>query len=329
MEKFRWAYIGAGGIATITAQELMKSGAHEIVAVWNRTRSKAEAFAERFGGKVCDGIEEAVRAPGVEGVYLAATADRHPEHLRICIKCGKPALCEKPFAVNADVTQALFDEAKQAGVYVSEAMWTWHNDAAHRVKDWVRSGRVGEITGAKLSYGYPLVALSPHHRLRDPERIGGALLDIGIYPVRYCYELFGMPREIRCKGKLKGGVDFSEAIELRYEGFSAQIRVAMDRFLGERAEIIGTKGKILIDQPHAAHSVRLLGEEPETLRFDELLYARQFSNVAEEIRSGCTEGRMVPAQSTIDVMRILDECRRQMSFTYPCERPSRNNPDGC
>ena len=103
MEKFRWAYLGAGGIAATTAEEIVRSGEHEIVAVWNRTRSKAEAFVEQFGGRVYDSIEEAVCAPGVEGVYLATTADRHPEHVRICVAHGKPVLCEKPFAVNARV----------------------------------------------------------------------------------------------------------------------------------------------------------------------------------------------------------------------------------
>lgn len=319
MDKFRWAYICCGGIACTTAEELLKSDKHEIVAVWNRTRSKAEAFVERFGGRVYDSMEETICAPGVEGVYLAGTPDQHPAHIRACIAHAKPVLCEKPFAVNAEVTQALFEEAAQAGVYVSEAMWTWHNDAALKVREWVRGRLIGDVTDVRFSYGYPLIAASPHHRLRDPERIGGALLDIGIYPVRYCYELFGMPRTIHCTGRLKSSVDFGETVELDYEGFSARLDIAIDRLLGENGEITGTQGRICIDEPHAARKLRLITAERETLRFDELLYAREFSNVAEEIRSGCREGKMIPASGSIDVMRILDECRRQMGLVYPCE----------
>lgn len=319
MKKFRWAYIGCGGIAATTAEEILRSGEHEIVAVWNRTRRKAEAFAERFGGRVCDSIEEALRAPGVEGAYLATTANQHLANLRTCIQCGVPALCEKPFAVNARETRALFEEAAQAGVYISEAMWTWHNEAALRVREWIRGGRVGEISEVKFRYGYPLIAFAPEHRLRDPARIGGALLDIGIYPVRYCYELFGMPRGIECRGELRGGVDFHERILLRYDGFTAELRVAMDRYLGERGEISGSAGKIVIDQPHAARSIELRGSAPEKLRFEGDLYARQFGNVAREIREGCREGRRIPASGTIAVMEILDECRRQMGLVYPCE----------
>lgn len=319
MEKFRWAYIGCGGIAGITAKEILRSGEHEITAVWNRTRERAEKFAARYGGRVCDTVDEAVRAPGVEGVYIAVTPDRHPEYIRRCIALGRPVLCEKPFAVNAAETEALLDEAARAGVYVSEAMWTWHNDIALQVKDWVRSGRVGKIRSVRMTYGYPLIRFAPKHRLRDPVRVGGALLDIGVYPVRYCYELFGMPKDIQCRGLVKGGVDLREEVELRYGGFTARLSIAIDRMLGERAVIAGTKGVIRIPQPHAARRARAGGSRPETALDDSALYARQFSNVAEEIRAGRKEGVKVPARSTVDVMRVLDECRRQMGLVYPCE----------
>ena len=321
MDKFRWAYLGCGGIAETTAKEILQSGQHEIVAVWNRTRERAERFAARYGGTVYDTVDGAARAPGVEGVYIATTPDVHPEYIRRCVALGKPVLCEKPFAVNAAVTKDLLDEAARAGVYVSEAMWTWHNDIALRVREWVQSGRAGEIREVRMTYGYPLVLLSHADRLWDPARLGGALLDIGIYPVRYCYELFGTPKEINCRGVLKGGVDLREEVELRYEGFTARLRIAMDRMLGERAVIIGSKGIIRVPQPHAARRARLGGPHPETVLDDSKLYAWQFSNVAEEIRAGCTEGAKVPAQGTMDVMRILDECRRQMGLAYPCEPP--------
>ena len=319
MDKFRWAYIGCGGIAEITAKEILRSGSHEIAAVWNRTRERAERFAGRYGGTVYSTVEDAVCAPGVEGVYIATTPDMHPEYIRRCIALGRPVLCEKPFAVNAAVTAALLDEAARAGVYVSEAMWTWHNNIALRVREWVQSGRAGEIREVRMTYGYPLLLLSHADRLRDPVRLGGALLDIGIYPVRYCYELFGMPKDIQCRGAVKGGVDLREEVELRYGGFTVRLNIAMDRMLGERAVIVGSKGTIRVPQPHAARRARLGGPRPETVLDDAKLYAKQFSNVAEEIRAGCMEGAKVPARGTVDVMRILDECRQQMGLTFPCE----------
>ena len=317
---FSWAYLGCGGIAETTAKELLRSGRHRIAALWNRTASRAEAFAARYGGTVYGTVEEAICDPAVEGVYIATTPDRHPDLIRTCVAHRKPVLCEKPFAVNAAVSRSLLDEAKEAGVYLSEAMWTWHNPIAIGVRNWVKSGQVGEVKSVEFTYGYPLIRFAPDHRLRDPMRIGGALLDIGIYPVRYCHALFGMPKEISCRGTLQGGVDFNEEIELAYDGFRARIRVAIDRLLGERCVISGSRGRIVIPQPHGARRARLTaGNEVTLLRDRGDLYARQFTNVAEEIRQGRGEGVRVPAEGTIQVMEILDECRRQMGLVYPCE----------
>ena len=99
MDKFGWAYIGCGGIAHTTAKELIKTDDQQIVAVWNRTYEKAGRFAKKYGGTAYKTAEEAINAPGVEGVYIALTADKHAEFMRLCIKHHKPVLCEKPFTV--------------------------------------------------------------------------------------------------------------------------------------------------------------------------------------------------------------------------------------
>ena len=114
-------------------------------------------------------------------------------------------------------------------------------------------------------------------------------------------------------------MDLHEGIELRYSWFTARLNIAMDRMLGERAVIVGSKGIIRIPKPHAARRARVGGAQPETVLDDSKHYAKQFSNVAEEIRAGCKEGAKISTRSTVDVMRILDECRQQMGLVYPCE----------
>ena len=141
MQKFRWAYLGCGDIAQITAKELSDG---EIVAVWNRTTERAREFVKKFGGIVYETAEEAITAPGVEGVYIAVTANLHADYMKLCIKHHKPVLCEKPFTVNAKQAQEIFAYAAQEGVYVSEAMWTWHNATACKVKDWITSEAVNK-----------------------------------------------------------------------------------------------------------------------------------------------------------------------------------------
>lgn len=320
MEKFGWAFIGCGGIAHITAKELLKTGEGRIVAAWNRTRTKAEDFVKKYGGTVYDTIEQAINAPGVEGVYIAVTADKHAEFMKLCIRNHKPVLCEKPFTVNAKQAQEVFELAAREGVYVSEAMWTWHNATARQVKEWVEEGKTGEILQVQCDYSFPMIKFSKKERHFSPVMIGGALLDIGVYCVRYCYELFGMPKEIICSGRLSGGIDLGEKVTLRYDGFDANLRISRDENDGEKLIITGSNGTITVPMFHMAKKAVLKGKEKGKFRDRSLLYGKQFTNVAAEIRSGAKEGVAVPAKSTVDCLEILDQCRQQMGLVYPCER---------
>lgn len=320
MSRFGWAYIGCGGIAHTTAKELIKTDDQRIVAVWNRTYEKAEEFVKKYGGTAYKTAEEAITAPGVEGVYIALTADKHAEYMRLCIRHHKPVLCEKPFTVNAKEAEEIFACAAQEGVYVSEAMWTWHNQMALKVKELVASGKLGTIQNVECAYAFPMLKFSRNPRLMNPLQAGGALMDIGIYAVRYCQELFGMPKELKCEGRLSRGADLGEKITMRYEGFDANITVAFDQNVGEYFRIQGSNGSISVPMFHMASKAVLDGENVTDKSYK---YAVQFSNVAREIRSGLTESEYIPAQATINCMKLLDECRRQMGLQYPQETERR------
>lgn len=321
MEKFGWAYIGCGGIAHITAQELVKTEGQYIVSAWNRTHEKAVDFVFKFGGTAYDTAEEAINSPGVDGVYIAVTADQHLKYMELCIRNHKPVLCEKPFTVNAEQARGILELAAREGVYVSEAMWTWHNATAKQVRAWVKEGLAGKIRRVQCFYSFPMVKLpiqKPRHT--SPDMIGGALLDIGVYCIRYCYELFGMPREILCSGRVKDGIDLGETVTLRYDGFDAELTVSRDQNHGEKLVIEGEKGIISVPMFHMAKAASLKGTVTAKTRDSSLLYGTQFARVAEEIRSGVRQGIAVTPQSTIDCMHIMDICRDQMGLVYPCER---------
>lgn len=319
MKQFGWAIIGCGAIAAKVAKELNRDGSGKIIALWNRTRSRAEKFAEKFGGVVYDTFEEAITAAGVEGAYVATTHDMHAFFTERCVELGVPVLCEKPFTVNKRQAEEVFALARERGVYCSEAMWTWHNSPAITVRDWVRSGKVGRIKSAIATFSVPLRKFSKNPRLTSPALIGGALLDLGIYPIRYMYELFGMPKGIFAEGKLQGGVDISERITMDYGSFNAEIIVSMNGVRGENLTIVGTDGKIKVPLYHKAKRGKLIGKYKDNFKVDSLLYATQFKNVAREIRSGKKESDYCPMQSTLDTMGLLDECRRQMNLVYPNE----------
>lgn len=319
MKKFGWAFIGCGGIAEITARELLKTGEGEIISAWNRTHQRAVDFTRKFGGTAYTTAEAAISAPGVEGVYIAVTANMHEYYMKLCIRNHKPVLCEKPFTVNAEQASSVFEYAAQEGVYVSEAMWTWHNATANRVKEWVHGNKIGRIQSVDCYYSFPMILFSKKERHTSPEMIGGALLDIGVYCIRYCYELFGVPKEIICKGRVSQGIDLGETVLLRYEGFDANLIVSRDQNHGEKLEIIGEKGKISVPMFHMAQKAVLHADRKTYFRDKSLLYGTQFSRVAAEIRSGAKSGIAIPSDSTIACMRIMDICRAQMGLIYPCE----------
>lgn len=320
MSKFGWAYIGCGGIAHFTAREVVKTEGQQIVAAWNRTHEKAVDFVNKYGGTAYQTAEEAINAPGVDGVYIAVTADRHMEYMKLCIANHKPVLCEKPFTVNAEQAREILAYAAQEGVYVSEAMWTWHNATARQVRGWVQQGLIGKIQHVEGFYSFPMVKLpiqKPRHT--SPELIGGALLDIGVYCIRYAYALFGMPKTIHCEGRLKDGIDLGEIVTLGYEGFEARFTVSRDQNHGEKLTITGEKGVISIPMFHMAQKASMKGSISAKSRDTSLLYGTQFANVAAEIRSGAKQGVAITPQSTIDCMHIMDVCREQMGLVYPCE----------
>ena len=312
---FGWAFLGCGNIAEQVANELAGEEGQKIVSCWNRSPARAEKFAVKYGSRAFSAAEEALQAEGVNAAYIAVTADKHLEYIRLCLEAGVPVLCEKPFTVNAGEAEEVFALAKEKGLYLCEAMWTWFNAPALTVRKWLpKIGAVKKVTGKYC------VSISGNPRLVDPARLGGALVDIGVYPIRYAYELFGMPKSVVCRGRVEGGVDHEEQVTLSYDGFEAEININMDEFKGEEFVIEGEKGTIRVPWFHAAREVILTGEEEARFEDGSPKYGTEIARVSEEIANGRKESAFCPPKNTLDVMRLLDECRRQMGLVYPSEK---------
>ena len=322
MEKFGWAFLGCGGIAHTVANQLKGAGDMEIVSCWNRTQGRAAKFAKKYGAEAFAYAKQAIAAEGVKAAYIAVTANSHYDLAAMCIERGVPVLCEKPFAVNFAQAEKLFALARERGVYMAEAMWTWYNLPALKVREWVRAGLVGDITSVSAVYALPVLPFAENPRHRSPQLIGGALMDVGIYPIRYAYELFGMPQKISCTGSLEGGVDYTENVRMQYEGFAADIFISRRKAAGERFVICGTRGRIVVPFFHMATRARLCSEVRERVCDRSKKYLTELRRVAEEITAGRTESAYCPAQSTLDTMKLLDSCRRDLGLVYPCENQS-------
>lgn len=318
-EVFKWAYIGAGGIARQTADVITKTGRHRVASVYNRTYEKAEEFATLYGSSPYRTIDEAVSHPGIDAVYIATTNDNHYASAKQCLQAGKPVLLEKPFTISKTEALELVDIAGEKGVYLCEAMWTWFSPISLQVKEWATSGEIGEIKSIEISYVNRVSHLYP--RLFDPALGGGALLDIGVYPLTYLYNLLGYPSTIKCKGVIDRGVDVEENVTLTFAGgLSVTAEISIVKSPGhEKLVITGTKGTINCPDYHMANKAELIKPDGKSTIEKSGWYENQFDAVAQEIRDGKKESSFVPLKATLDIMEIMDECRRQMGLKYPFE----------
>jgi predicted dehydrogenase len=316
---FNWAYIGAGSIAGTTARAILRTGNHRIVTVYNRTFSKAQTFADKFDAHPCKTIPEAILAEGVDGVYVSTTANVHYEHAKACLEFGKPVLLEKPFTVNRKQAEDLFKLAGSKNVYLAEAMWTWSSPVSRQVRKWIEAGEVGKIQSVEITYSAPIAFFLP--RLKDPDLVGGALLDIGVYPITYCYNLFGNPDKVVCWGRIKGGVDTNETVCLAYSnGLKIDVEISMVGRVSEKLVIKGDLGTIQHPFYHFSGKAVLRRKEGgKTVFKGNGLFDNEFDLVAKEIVSGHLESAYVPRQATLDNLAVLDECRQLLGLIYPCE----------
>ena len=317
MGKFRWGYIGCGGIAYSTARSILK-GNHEIKAVYSRSFEKAKNFAVKFGAKAYESFDSLLKCGDIDAIYIATPHTAHVEYAVRALEAHIPVLCEKPVGVSAEDVEFLIRTAKENDTYFAEAMWTWFSDTALGVKNWVQCGYAGETEKVIIHYAFHGLAKSKDSRVRNPMTAGGALLDIGIYPITYCYNLFGYPEKITCDGEIRDGIDVNEKITLTYGNTVCELYISFE-YLKEFFSLKGSKGKIIIPVFHVAPYALLIGKRGVRFAVGKTTYLNEFDRCAKEIRSGKTESEYIPFKATLDCMKIMDECRRQMGLVYPFE----------
>ncbi len=317
---FNWCFVGTGTLAKYVAEEITASGRHRISSVFSRRFEAAEAFAEAYGAAAYQDAAAAMK--NADAVYVVTPHPSHAQYVRQAIDLGKPVLCEKPFTVKAAETKELFHLAKEKQVYIVEGMWTWFAPAALKVKAWLDSGALGDIEQVITQMRVNVVNYAP--RLTDPMLAGGAILDSGVYPITYLYRLFGKPVKVRCIGEIENGVDLSDTIDLTFEnGQTHRIALSIHDQAGEESiRIIGTKAEIFADRFHYADRADLTARDGSLIeRFEgKTTLLNEFDLVAGEIREGKRESAYVPPQATMDVMEIMDECRKQIGLIYPFEK---------
>ncbi|MBG6213301.1 MAG: Gfo/Idh/MocA family oxidoreductase [Cryobacterium sp.] len=323
----RWGILATGGIAHSFTNDLVQNG-HTVQAVGSRRQTSADAFAVELGIPTAHGSYEAlVNDPEVDVIYVSTPHPFHAEHATLALNAGKHVLIEKPFALNAREARQIVDLAASKNLLVLEAMWTRFLPHMVRIREILAAGTLGDVRSLLADHTQDLPD-DPEHRLNSLSLGGGALLDLGVYPVNFANAVFGAPDSILASASFKStGADAQVATIFRYPGGQIAMTFAASDTLGPTtASIIGTHGRIDIDAVwYAPTGFRVLdnvGTILETFTAAEFTgRGMHFEAVEAEalIRAAKVSSAIMPAEESVAIMTTLDAVRALIGLRYPGE----------
>lgn len=325
MSNFNWGILGPGGIAKAFATDLKLLDGHTVGAVGSRTLSNAQEFAATFGGTAYGSYEELVSDPTIDAIYVATPHPTHKENVIKALTAGKPVLCEKPFAVNAKEAQEMVAAAQKNNVALMEAMWARFLPHYAQVRDIIASGVLGRIITVQADHGQRL-ADQNIPRLVEPSLAGGALLDLGIYPVSFAHMILGNPQKITASSVLTDkGVDAQTSMIFDYaDGAQAILNTTMVEQTPCRAVVAGLNGWLEIDRTfYNPTSMRVTLLDGTITQYPNTYSGHGLREQAETfkklVQSGQTQSNILNWKDTVDIMQTLDAVRSQIGLRYPFE----------
>jgi predicted dehydrogenase len=320
----RFGIVGTGWIASAFTTDLALLDDAVVTAVGSRSQASADRFGEQHGvGRRHASYAELVADPEVDVVYVATPHPGHHDAAMLAIEAGKAVLVEKPFTMDALEGAELVEAARRRGVFLMEAMWTRFLPHVVRVREVLAAGTLGQVVTVTADHGQWFAA-DPEHRVFAPVLGGGALLDLGVYPVSLASMVLGAPDVVTARSsKAFTGVDAQTSVILDYAGGAqAVLTTTLLARSPTRAAIVGTEARIEIDTIwYQPSSFTVISRDEQVLeRYDEPRVGHGLRHQAAEVvrclRAGETESPVLPLDETLAVMRTMDEIRRQIGLTY-------------
>ncbi|HKY66821.1 MAG TPA: Gfo/Idh/MocA family oxidoreductase [Acidimicrobiales bacterium] len=322
-DRIRWGVAATGHIADRFVTGLHQLDDAEVVAVGSRTAERAVAFGDRHGIPRRHGSYEDLAADdAVDVVYVASPHARHAADTRLFLAAGKPVLCEKPLALDRPQGEAMVADARAAGLFLMEAMWTRFLPAYSILRDLLGEQRVGDPRVVEASFGFRR-PIDPVHRLFARELGGGSLLDLGIYTAQLIALVLGHPDHVVAQGDIgETGVDEQVAAVLHHPGGRLGVmQTAIRTGLSCSARISGTDGWIEVPPFMHAPDHLVVGAAGATERIDAPWEGEGLRFQAVEVhrclRAGLTESPVMPLDETLALAGTLDAVREQIGLTYP------------
>ncbi|MCX7520934.1 Gfo/Idh/MocA family oxidoreductase [Microbacterium sp. STN6] len=322
----RWGILATGGIAHAFARDLVSYG-HIVQAVGSRSQQSADAFAAEYGIPTAhDSYEKLVADPDVDIVYISTPHPFHAENAELALGAGKHVLIEKPITLNAAEAQRIADLAAEKNLLLLEAMWTRFLPHVVRIREIIAAGTIGDVR-AFLADHTQLITDDPEHRLNNLALGGGALLDLGIYPISFAAMLFGSPESVTATGTLREtGADAQVSAVFRYaDGAIASTYSASNTKGPNTASILGTNGRIDIDAVwYSPTTFRVYNGSGDVIEaWENTVPERGMQFQADEaerlIHDGAIASSILSPAESVSIMQTLDEVRRQIGVVYPAE----------
>lgn len=321
-----WGILGTGDIAAKFAIGLKKLPKAKLLGVGSRSLEKAKIFAKNHQIPRAYGsyIELATDAE-IDIIYVATPHSLHCENTILCLTKGKAVLCEKPIAINAKEARSMILCAQQEQVFLMEAMWTRCLPVIIKVQQWLKAKKIGDIRFMSANFCRLYNDLDPEGIVLNKKFGGGALLDIGIYPLALAYMVFGRkPDVIKADAVIgKTGVDEQTVMTLKYgENAMAQLACSLRAKTPGEAIICGTKGSITIQAPFwhgTSATLSIEGKKKDTKITGETGYHFEAAEAMRCLQKNLIESSLMPLADSLAVIECLDEVRWQIGLSYAAD----------
>ena len=317
--------LGPGNIAEKMAYTINHMEDAQCYAVASRDLERAKAFAEKFDiPKAYGSYEELAKDPDVELIYIAVPHSHHYMYMKMCLEHGKPVLCEKAFTANAAQAKEILELSKEKGVFVGEAIWTRYMPSRKIIDDAIAAGKIGEVNFVTANLGYNIQHV---RRLTDPELAGGALLDVGIYPLSFIAMILGdeVASITSSRVKTETGVDAQNAIILTYK--NGKMAIAHSGMLGPTEQfgiVYGSKGYLVAENINNVDRVCIYDNDRKLVEAIDM--PEQITGFEDEVRAsmaaireGKIECEQMPHSEILRMMEQMDSLREAWGIRYPFE----------
>ena len=322
MKTINWGIIGLGKIANSFATDLLTVEGSKLYAVASRSKEKAEEFGNTYDAvKRYGSYEDLAKDPNVDVIYIATPHVKHHQDTLMCLKNKKAVLCEKPFAMNIAEVEEMISTAKENNCFLMEALWTRMMPHFNYVLEEIKSGKYGSIKSLKADFCFE-APFNPKGRLFDKALGGGALLDVGIYPVFCALAILGKPNEIIAETKIgETGIDEETSITLKYDNdVIADLNSSIVYQTPSTATLICDNGTITMESRfHETDKVTTELDGVKTahdFKYKAKGYNFEIAHVAQLLREGKTESPMMPFEFSQLIIETLDAIRAKIGLEY-------------